>query len=47
MRNYAKDGGPGEVRLSCNFYHEPISSYTALILGIQALRSYLRPTYEC
>ena len=22
--DYVKDGGPGEVRLLCNFYHEPL-----------------------
>ena len=53
--DYAKDGGPGEVWLSCSFCHESlrtwikttvnmfaISNHTALILGVQALRSYLK-----
>ena len=25
--DYAKDGGPGEVRLLCSFYHEPLRSW--------------------
>ena len=24
--DYAKDGGPGVVRLLCSFYHEPLHS---------------------
>ena len=57
---YAKDGGPGEVWLLCNFYHEPlrtcintivnefaISNHVALILGVHALKSYLKLICEC
>ena len=52
--DYAKDGGPGEVWLLCSFYHERlriwietivnkfVSNHTALILGVHALRSYLK-----
>ena len=53
--DYAKDGGPAEVWLSCGFYHESlrtwiktivnrfaISNHTALILGVHALRCYLK-----
>ena len=53
--DYAKDGGPREVRLFCSFYQESlciwikttvnkfaISNYTALILGVHALRRYLK-----
>ena len=53
--DYAKDGGPGEVWLTCSFYHESlrtwiktivyqfaISYQKALILGVHALRSYLK-----
>ena len=57
--DYAKYGGPGQVRRLCSFYHESlrtriqingcksaISSYTALKLGEQALKSYLKITCE-
>ena len=53
--DYAKDGGPGEVRHLCSFHLESlhtwiktivnkfaISNHTALILGVHALRSYLK-----
>ena len=53
--DYAKNGGPGEVRLLCSFYHEflrtwiktivnkfAISNHTAFVLGLYALRSYLK-----
>ena len=57
--DYAKDGGLGEVRLLCGFYHESlrtwiktilnkfaISNHTASILGVHALRSYLKQICE-
>ena len=57
--DYAKEGGPEDVRLLCSFYHESFrtwiktivnkfafSNRTALILGVHALRSYLKLIFE-
>ena len=27
IEDYAKDSGPGEVRLSCSFYHQPLCTW--------------------
>ena len=55
--DYAKHGGPREVRLLCSFYYEPlrietnvnkftILNRTVLKLDKQALRSHLKLTCE-
>ena len=38
--NYAKDGGPGEVRLLCSFYHESLRTWIKTILNKFAISNH-------
>ena len=38
--DYAKDGGPGEVRLFCSFYHESLRTWIKTIVNKFAISNY-------
>ena len=38
--NYTKDGGPGEVRLLCSFYHESLRTWIKIIVNKFAISNH-------
>ena len=38
--DYAEDGGPGEVRLLCSFYHEPLRTWIEMNVNMFAISNY-------
>ena len=40
MDGYAKNGGPGEVRLLCSFYHESLRTWIKTIVNKFAISNH-------
>ena len=40
MDNYAKNGGPGEIRLLCSFYHESLRTWMKTIVNKFAISNH-------
>ena len=39
--NYAEDGGPGDVWLSCSFYHEPLHTWIKIDVNKFAISAHM------
>ena len=45
--DYAKDGGPGEVRLLCSFYHESLRTWIKTIVNKFAISNHTALYQAC